>query len=373
MAQAYTPGLKCVAKADIIKDRKLPLFGEVLVKDGDVVKAKDLVAKTELPGKIYPMNVRGELGLNKPEELIEAMLKKEGDYVKKGEVVARTKGFLGFFKSEYKSPIEGTISQISHFSGQVVFNEPPIPVEIDAYFDGKVVETFDKEGVKNQSVGAHIQGILGLGGETYGEVIMAVKTPSELLEETHITDEMKGKIVVGGSRITSGALNKAKEVGVAGVVVGGFDYEDIRSILGQDLGVAITGHEKIGLTLVLTEGFGEIPMAKRTFDLLKRFEGFKAAINGATQIRAGVMRPEIIIIHDEAVSGSTKDYTTDGIVPGDQVRVIRYPYFGKIGTIIDLPVELKQMESGTWVRTILAEIDGEEVYVPRQNIEVIEK
>jgi len=162
-------------------------------------------------------------------------------------------------------------------------------------------------------------------------------------------------------------------MGVIGVIAGGFDYQDIKDILGKDLGVAITGHEKIGLTLILTEGFGTIPMAGRTFHLLKKYAGRFASINGATQIRAGVMRPEIIITHNDDVPASTKDYTTSGMEPGDQIRVIRAPYFGKLGIVKSLPVEQTQVESGAWVRVLTAEIDGEEVLLPRANIEMIEK
>ena len=36
-------------------------------------------------------------------------------------------------------------------------------------------------------------------------------------------------------------------------------------------------------------------MAQKTFDMLKHRAGSIASINGATQIRAGVVRPEIIV------------------------------------------------------------------------------
>ena len=49
---------------------------------------------------------------------------------------------------------------------------------------------------------------------------------------------------------------------------GGVDYNTISKILGYSLGVAITGTENT-TTLILTEGFGEINMAERTFNLLK--------------------------------------------------------------------------------------------------------
>ena len=46
---------------------------------------------------------------------------------------------------------------------------------------------------------------------------------------------------------------------------------------------------------MITEGFGNISMASRTFDLLKANENSYASLNGSTQIRAGVIRPELVI------------------------------------------------------------------------------
>ena len=373
MAHAYTPGLKVAAKTMIKKTRKLPLLGQVLVKKGDKVPSQTIVAKTELPGKVYPINVAGQLGLAKAAELTECMLKKEGETVKQGEVVAQSKGFFGFFKTDYKAPIDGTITQISQITGQVIFNAPAIPVQIDAYVDGTVDEEIPEEGVIMKTEGVHIQGIIGLGGESYGKIRIVTKSPDEIVNINMITEDMKGHIIVCGSRIMTDALTKAKEIGVAGVITGGFDYQDIKDILGRDLGVAITGHEDIGYTLILTEGFGTIPMADRTFNLLKKYEGYQASINGATQIRAGVMRPEIIITHDEKIEESTKKYEQVGLEKGDQIRIIRAPYFGKLGKVISLPVELQKVESGTWVRVMTAEVDGKEVLIPRANVEMIEK
>ena len=68
-----------------------------------------------------------------------------------------------------------------------------------------------------------------------------------------------------------------------------------RQILGYTLGVAITGSEDLITSLIVTEGYGKIQMGQQTFDLLNGHSGMLASINGATQIRAGVIRPEIVI------------------------------------------------------------------------------
>ena len=122
--------------------------------------------------------------------------------------------------------------------------------------------------------------------------------------------------------MTKEAVQKAADVGAVGIVSGGIVDTDLTEFLGFDIGVAITGHEAIPLTIILTEGFGHIPMAKRTFELLKSLEGQRASINGATQIRAGVMRPEIIV---PGLSGDETAVETDKsgtIEIGDRVRLI---------------------------------------------------
>jgi len=166
-------------------------------------------------------------------------------------------------------------------------------------------------------------------------------------------------------------------MGVRGIVVGGFHDKSLKNLLGYDLGVAITGTEQIGFTLILTEGFGKIAMARKTFDLLALKEGQKASISGATQIRAGVIRPEIIIpdpsLKTEDIA-TTEQWEREALQEGDPIRVIREPYFGRIGRVSALPSELQRIASGSWARVLGVTFpDGEAVTVPRANVEIIEE
>ncbi len=137
---------------------------------------------------------------------------------------------------------------------------------------------------------------------------------------------------------------------------------------------AITGHENIGLTIVVTEGFGKITMARKTFDLLKKFEGKKTSIHGRTQIRAGVIRPEIIVpLPFDEKELVVKEAAMPLLEPGTLIRVIREPNFGKIAKVTALPEELTKVESETLVRVLEAQFeDGTKMILPRANVEVIE-
>ena len=142
--------------------------------------------------------------------------------------------------------------------------------------------------------------------------------------------------------------------------------------MGYPLGVAITGMENV-TTIVVTEGFGSITMSERTFNLLEKYKGHFASINGATQIRAGVLRPEIFIGKDNNENDiELFDEEKFIISIGSKIRVIREPYFGLIGTVTKLPSELIKIDTETVVR--VAEIlfdNGSKKIIPRPNLEVI--
>ena len=373
-AKAYTPGLKVSPQIRHRVRRQLPIPGHVRVALDDPVSAEQAVAEAFMPGDITPLNIANLLALP-PADVPDCMLVNEGDPIKVGNVLARTKGIFGMFKSEYVSQVSGTIESISSVTGQLIIRGVPTPLQVQAYLAGRVVELIAREGCVIEADVTFIQGIFGIGGEAFGPVRMASKTPDQDLTADLITSDVKGAVVVGGARITAEALRKARETGVAAVVTGGIDDEDLERFLGYSIGVAITGSEQVGLTLIITEGFGRIGMAERTFRLLASRQGDLAAVNGATQIRAGVMRPEIIIPITGSAGrlGSGSDTAHGYLDVGAPVRIIRDPYFGLLGTVRQLPSEPQVLGSGSRARVLEVDLEsGERVIIPRANIELIE-
>lgn len=373
MGDAYTPGLTVTRNAVVRKSRRLPLAGQVKVALGDHVSAADVVARTDLPGRVHLHNVANLIGVL-PEELARKLTVAVGASVAAKQVVAANRAFFGLVNSKFESPITGVLESASALTGVVVFREPPIPVEVRAYVDGNVVEVIDGEGVVIETRGALVQGIFGLAGERQGPIVAGVKKPNQQLDAKDFTDEHRGKVVIGGGQLTLAGFRRAIELGVTAVVCGGFAYQDIKEILGYDVGVAVTGSEDLATTLVVTEGFGNIAMATATFDLLTSLAGETASVNGATQIRAGVIRPEVLVPRlGKVAMVEPQDAPPAGLDVGAPVRGIRAPYFGRIGKIVRLPVELAIMASETKVRVVEVNFNGEKVIVPRANVEVIER
>ncbi|MEZ5944545.1 MAG: hypothetical protein R3C18_24415 [Planctomycetaceae bacterium] len=373
MAQAYTPGLQVRERTTYRTSRLLPIPGEVLVKLGDVLGAEDVVARTQQPGTVTPVNLANVLGVP-PAEVPRVLLKKGGERVEAGEALARTDGIFGLFKSTYHAPVSGTIEAVSNVTGQLILRGEPILVEVKAFTSGEVVEIVGEEGCVMQSTATFIQGIFGIGGETYGTIRVVAKGPDEDLTPGHITPDMRGQIVIGGGRMHGETVEKAIECGVSALVAGGIDDHDLKQILGYDLGVAITGTEQLGITLIITEGFGDIAMANRTFSLFQERAGAAAAVNGATQIRAGVLRPEIVIPwHDGKPANDTAARVGGGALEvGAKVRIIRDPYFGVLAEVAAMPAEPEVLGSGSKARIVqLQTAGGDVVTVPRANVEIL--
>jgi len=376
MAHAYTPGLKVKKFTLVTKTRRLPLPGDVLVHEGEHVTHDQIVARTQVPGEVHLLPVAGPLGIE-PEDTSRYMLKQLKETIGKGEPLAKRTSFFGLLNSSVTAPEAGTVEMISNVTGQIALREPPIPVEVTAYIPGNIAQIIPREGVTIRTHAAMVQGIFGVGGEAHAPLKILATTPEETLTPEKISSDCEGKVIVGGALVTMEALKKAVEMKVKGIVVGGIQDEDLIKFIKHEIGVAITGQEEIGTTLIITEGFGKMNMPHRTFNLLKTFDGRDASINGATQIRAGVIRPEIIMpLTEQEIEQLIEetDEVTGGMAPGTPIRIIRDPYFGAIGHVTNLPVQLETVQSESQVRVVEVELENlETVTVPRANVEIIEE
>ena len=374
MGTAYTPGLTVSASALVRKERRLPLVGEVLVEEGDTVETGTIVAAAERPGEIETIRVAEDLDVD-ADEAVEALLVSEGDGVSEGQLIAEHSFLFGLIRSESRALFSGVVRYVSAATGHVGLQRPASRIELAAYLPGRVAEVFEGEGVAVECRGALVQGIFGVGGEVNGTLVAAASSPDDEMTEGSLPEDCAGGVILAGASVTAGALVEAARRGAKAVISGGLLEKDLREYLGYELGVAVTGHEDVPLTLVVTEGFGELGMAKRTFELLSALDGRPCSVNGATQIRAGALRPEIIIPGDDAGTpeGGAPELDIE-LAAGTRVRLIRRPNFGLLATVSALPSEPVTIATGATVRVLEAQLDGGgAVTVPRANVEIIQE
>lgn len=372
MTRSFAPGLAAHACTTVRKLRELPIQGKVLCKVGDEVTAEQVVAEAELQGEMRIVRASDELGLA-PTELPRALKVKEGDSVSKDDMLAEISGLWGLFRQSVSSPLSGVIEFISTTTGHIGVRAPATKLELSAYISGRVVEVQEGRSALIESNGAYVQGIFGVGGERLGKLKILPIGQNETFEARHVPADAAGQILVGGKNVSYVAIKAAIKAHAVGIVTSSVDDGALRELLGYDIGVAITGDEQIPITLIITEGFGDLPLSNRVIDILKLHDGKVCSINGATQVRAGAIRPEIIIpLASPPAEISSHDEGDGSLAVGRRIRCVRVPYFGELGTITELPTDPERIETGAWTRVLRATLDrGESVTVPRANVERI--
>jgi hypothetical protein len=366
---AFAPGLQVSSKLVVRKRRELPLAGHVLVKVGDTVSGDQVVARAELEGDLRIVRVAEALGITS-EDVGRVAKVTPGESVAEGAIIAEMRGLWGLCKSAVVSPIAGTVEFISSSTGHVGVRAAPRVLELRAYISGLVVEVEPSRSVTIETTATFAQGIFGVGGERIGKLIMLPLLPSEKVSEAAIPNDCTDAVLVGGHSPSIEALSLAASRGAVGFVTGSIDDAVLRSYIGYDLGVALTGDEVVPMSLIITEGFGSIPMSNRIISTLTPVSGSKVSINGATQVRAGAQRPELIVWATSG-KGNVEPDSPKVLEVGARIRLIRVPYFGLRGAVVELPHELRQLETGAMARVLRAKLDdGRDVVVPRANTEL---
>jgi transcription antitermination factor NusG len=374
----FAPNLIVDLSKEVTKKRELPLEGALSVRIGDIVLPDTIVATASLPGELTILRISEKMGIS-PKEVIEGLHVKKGDQVHIDDVLCVHKGLFGLFSSKYQSQVEGTVELITDQTGHVGVREKETALSLQSYIHGKVVALEENRSVTIQDTSVYIQGIFGIGGEQYGTLYMlpSVETsPTEAL----LPEDCHGLVLVGGPQPDAAVLQTAQARGARGFVTASLDDRALRGYLGYDLGIALTGDEEVTMTVIMTEGFGLLPFSQVALKILQQFDRKPVSINGATQVRAGAVRPEIIISHEAAkLSRDEREWITRNALDkkscdfevGAAVRLLRDPFFGKRGTVLSIPKQPVRIETGAVVRVVEVKVGEECCFVPKGNLEIL--
>jgi len=377
------PGLAVAQRVVLRRWRRLPVRGEVLIAEGQVVKPDSVIARAERTGTLTPVNVARSLDLP-PHEVPAALLKRIGDRIDRDEEIARTAGFFGLFRSRCLSPVAGRLASVSARTGQILVTGDTDPLEVQAFIAGKVIAVDPGRGALIEGTGSLVQGVLGIGQEVVGPLVAVVGRCEADLTAAMIGPELSGAVLIGGGRIDREALQRAAEVEVAAVVAGGIEDEELTAFIGTELTLAVTGDETVKPTVVITGGFGPVPMERSTFDLLTAHAGELASVSGRTRVRVGAVRPEIVIAANGAATassspdrlrepaGQASDSHRALLAVGRRVRLVGADDLGLAGTVVGLPTDRRHFPGGGSFAAVEVRLEsGSRVTVPRSNVELI--
>lgn len=398
--------------AHLIATRRASFPGEVLVKEGEPVRPDTPILRANYrQGKLSVIRAAQTLGVS-PEDLKKHVLRKEGDRVKWSETIAKRISMGGI--KQIESPVDGVIKKIDPALGVVIVREilerPDVPVTIDVSEElrGGKVKFRDYILVKKGDRVEYGQAIAGIKIMPFIPVYTK-KVASPCAGTIIEVDVEKGKVSIQKDFPTTelkaqywGRIRKTIPQYGAEIVFGGYVLEgaigtgdfawgklardstdsedailfaecpsiaDLEHIIKERPRGIIVGSidhrgidllEKRHIVSVIIEGFGTLPLSADPKKLLLRSMGRNIVLKAATQVRAGVVRPEIVIPSDKEYFACTERT--------DQLKVIWGPHYGRTGTLQGKPY-LGTTSAGT--KTWLCEItcdDGTVITLPVNNV-----
>jgi hypothetical protein len=385
------PETRVAAFVHIRRERTLPVRGEVSATIGSKLDPLDSIARAVPPKARRALSLTRVLGVREA-EVPRRLLKQVGDAVAPREIIISKPINFGLQQLVYRAPGAGQIVAIK--GSWMVLDLDGAPVDLKALYRGTVSSVTPGVGAVVEGQGALMQGVWGSGKEGYGVLKVMTKTPEQALDAEPLDVDVRGTILVAGIGATEEALRRAESLQAQGLIVGSLEA-GLRGLA-----------EKLELPIIVTEGFGRVPMSAPIFNLLSECNGQEAAVNGVTRPRGGAQRPEIFIprvngrLADRSVPGEwSKDspvaqpWTPNAgpgprdvphalaltplvVQPGAPVRVIREPYLGRTGV---LPQELFVKWTGEEAEARLPSVEvelndargTERAIIPWTNLELI--
>lgn len=360
----YPPQTIATPLTVIQRERLLPAPGEIFVHEGERVEPVQVIGRALVPAELRIVNVSRDLSV--PASRVPKYLKvKPGQDVKKGEIVAELRGIPALltllFESSARpsrSPLDGIVTDSG--GGRLLIEAHPKEVELRANLYGVVTRVIPQWGVSIRATGTLVQGVWGNNQDSSGVLKLMVKDPSRPIRTRSIDASSHGAVLIGGSRIDEGLLEKAGEIQVRGIIAGSLDPE------------AISFAREAPFPIIITEGFGSYPMSSRIFELLAASDGREAMLNANFRSQWGAVRPEVFVPLPSESEAEPPPAPDAPLKVGDTVRVIRGPYLGLVGTVTNLSAWMRVTTGAQFpAAKVKTETEEEIILVPLANLEIL--
>ncbi len=341
------------ALTTVRKVRLLPTWGKVLARVGQKVEADEVVAVSNSYPQHYLINIAKGLGCSVEE--CDGFLKRNiGDKIKNGSTIAKH----GSSGRIIRAPNVGTILSIEN--GIVLLQSNSKVFELKAGFPGIVSEVMSDQGVTIESIGAYVQGVWGNGKHNSGSLVSFTSSPEEPLT-TAIVKNKHNNIVSFAAWCEDPALfDLAIEKEWKGMIFGSLPAKLILQI------------NKLPFPVLLTEGFGKVPINTFTYELLASHLGRSISIDALKPSSRSIERPDFFIKtrNDEIKPNPFEQENVLEI--GSRVRILQGKYLGVTGTIAEnIVTDLTLFPNNIKSQSVLVNLpDSNKVAFPLANIDV---
>lgn len=354
--------------------RSLNGKGVIKVALGQEVTPEDLIGSGNISPGFRIMNLANLLSCA-PSQVEKYLQRRLGQKIFKGELLAYKSGFLGA-KKIVISPADGLVDFINPKTGEVRLTFLPKKMDLPAGVYG-IVESIDRENgdVLLRTQVSLIHGLFGSGRVRDGTLHKVCKR-EELLTKSYITSSLQGQILLGGSLVFKDSLTSAISCGVKGIISGGINASDYKSMAGGRLVFPKKMENDVGISVVVCEGFGSVPIGWDIYQALAEYDNkfilidgnrgkiLLPSFEGKSIIRVRKVRLGPIPPSDEANQVAKLSL-------GQRVRIIGNSFAGEQGKIISIDESKSILPSKISTYLVTLETKRRKIKVPVANLEII--
>lgn len=342
-----------VGLTSIVRERVLPISGNVLARVQQKVSPNDIVAEAKWAREHVLLDVARVLKIsaNAAERLVKCNV---NDELPASAEIAVGKGM---FPKSIRTPRAGRVVAVG--GGQVLMEVGETKIELRAGIPGTVTQIIPNKGVVIQTAGGLVQGVWGNGRIDSGSLVNLADSADAILTPKQLDVSLRGSIILAGVIKDAETLDAAAELPARGLI--------ISSIFPSLLPKA----REMKFPILVTDGFGTLPMNSVAYKLLSTNAKREVTVNAEVYDRYSGAKPEVIIPLPIS-SDPPSPYVVQTLSPGVQIRMRRPPFMGMIGSIVTVKQGLTTLPSG--LRAPSAEVkleNGETVIAPLVNLEVV--
>ncbi|HEY6074109.1 MAG TPA: hypothetical protein VIV15_12155, partial [Anaerolineales bacterium] len=313
--------------ATVIRERVLPVKGTVSARLGQKVSPADIVAEAVWAREHIFLDIARTFNLP-PDQADRLIRCKAGDKLAAGAIIAKGQGLV---PKIVKAPREGRV--VAAGGGQVLLESGESRLELRAGISGNITQILPERGVVIQTTGALIQGAWGNGRVDTGVMINLADKPDSVLLASRLDVSMRGSILIVGEVHDGDALLAAADLPVRGLIAG--------SLYPSLIPVA----REVRYPIVLTDGFGILPMNAAAYRLITTNAKREATLNAEAFDRYSGAKPEIIIPLPTSTPPAVP-HDVESFAAGQTVRLRRQPAAGQIATLMGLHDGIVTLPSG---------------------------
>lgn len=369
-------------KKDVIVrlHRSLKGPGVLNVSEGQEVSPSEIIGTAQVSPGFRTINLSQVLKVS-PGDVGKYMKIPIGQRIYRGELLAyRSSFFRG--KKIVTSPSDGILDFFNPKTGEARFKFLPKKEDLLAGVYG-IVEAVDKQ--KGQVIirtqASIIHGMLGSGGTRDG-ILHIIAKRDQLVNKSFILPKYEGLILAGGSLVFKDAITAAISAGISGIITGGINSKDYRSMAGGRLIFPKRLENDIGVSIIVSEGFGSNQIGEDIYDVLTEYEGKFASIDGnkallylpsfssgsIAKVKSTRLPP---LTESELIVSEGQDQELVEIKQGLAIRIIGNSFAGEQGVVLSVDRTETLMPSGIKTFMVTLETKRHKIKVPVANCEIM--